>query len=132
MNYNLIVLLVILTLTSCENSTEKKLLQVRNNTHLVEGNLIKGYDENTMRNFTPDGIEYGIIKLENAEKIKYWFESHHISNDQVGGTLVEMPNGELEFIEGYFCCEVQLPNEGKFKNSKIFLAEMKKLDGITP
>ena len=119
-------------LTSCENSTEKKLLQVRSSAPLVEANLMKGYSENTMRNFTVDGVEYGTITLENSEKIKYWFESHHLSSDQIGGTLFEMPNGELEFIEGYFCCEVQLPHNGKFKNSKVFLHEMNKIDGITP
>lgn len=120
-------------MNSCErnNSTEKKLLEVRSSTKIDEKELKETHD-NVKRDFTKEGIEYGIITLENSEKVKYWFQTHHLSKDEIGGTLFEMPNGRLEFIKGYFCCEVQFPKKGKFKNSKVFLEEMEKVDGIQP
>ena len=125
------MLLVLISLSSCENATERKLLEVRKSTKIDETKQRKGFDNNIKRE-RKDGIEYGVITLENSEKVKYWFQSHHISEDGIGGTLFELPNGKLEFIEGYFCCEVQLPKNGKFKNSEEFIAEMEKIDGIHP
>jgi len=135
-NLKNISMLLIFTflLVSCEfnNTTEKKLHEIRTATKFDKAKQKNGDTKNIKREFTKDGIEYGIITLENSEKIKYWFESHHISKDKIGGALFEMPNGKLEFIEGYFCCEVQLPNKGEFLNSTQFLIEMKKVDGIDP
>ena len=125
------LLLVLISLSSCENATEGKLLEVRKSTKFDETKQKKGFDSNIKREHK-EGIEYGVITLENSEKVKYWFQSHHISEDGIGGTLFELPNGKLKFIEGYFCCEVQLPKKGKFKNSEEFIAEMEKIDGIHP
>ena len=127
--YFLFILLI--GLSSCENKTENKLLEVRNSTKFNESKLKVGFDKNVKREFTKDGIEFGIITLEDSTKIKYWFQTHHISED-IGGTLFELPNGKLEFIKGYFCCEVQLPKNGKFKNVEEFITEMKKKNGIQP
>ncbi len=126
--------LFFLSFVSCikENSTEKKLYEIRKLVKMDKSKQKKGFDNNVKREFTKNGIEYGVITLENSEKIKYWFQSHHISEDKIGGTIFELPSGELKFIEGYFCCEVQLPKNGKFKNSKEFIAEMEKVDGIQP
>lgn len=115
-----------------DHSSEETLLKVRDSIKIYEDKLQKCSEENVRRAFTKEGIEYGIITLQNGEKIKYWFESHHMSKDQMGGTLFEMPDGELVFIRGYFCCEVQLPKNGRFENSKEFLEEMKKVDGVEP
>ncbi|MBP0611843.1 hypothetical protein J8J42_02140 [Chryseobacterium sp. cx-311] len=125
------LLLVLISLSSCENVTEGKLLEVRKSTKFDETKQKKGFDSNIKRE-RKDGIEYGVITLENSEKVKYWFQSHHIGEDGIGGTLFELPNGKLKFIKGYFCCEVQLPKKGNFKNSKEFIAEMEKVDGIHP
>jgi len=119
-------------MSSCENVTEQKLLSIKNSTKIDESKQEIGFDNNVKRQFTKEGIEFGVITLEDSEKIKYWFQTHHISEDRIGGTLFELQNGKLEFIEGYFCCEVQLPKNGKFKNSDEFIAEMEKLDGIHP
>lgn len=126
------LLLVLITLSSCENATKEKLLKIKDLARFNEGKQKVGFNSNVKREFTYDGIEYGVITLENSEQVKYWFQTHHISEDQTGGTLFELPNGNLEFIKGYFCCEVQLPSDGKFKNSKDFIAEMENVDGIQP
>ena len=126
------LLLALISLSSCENATEEKLMKIRNSTKFDVSKQKVGFDKNVKREFTKDGIEYGIITLEDSEKVKYWFQTHHVSEDGMGGTLFELPNGKLEFIEGYFCCEVQLPKKGKFKNSEEFMAEMEKVDGIHP
>ena len=125
------MLIVLISFSSCENATERKLLEVRKSTKIDETKLRKGFDSN-VKSELKDGIEYGVITLENSEKVKFWFQTHHVSEDGIGGTLFELPNGKLEFIEGYFCCEVQLPKNGKFKNSEEFIAEMEKIDGIHP
>ena len=125
------LLIVLISFSSCENATERKLLEVRKSTKIDETKLRKGFDSN-VKSELKDGIEYGVITLENSEKVKFWFQTHHVSEDGIGGTLFELPNGKLEFIEGYFCCEVQLPKNGKFKNSEEFIAEMEKIDGIHP
>jgi hypothetical protein len=125
------LLIVLISFSSCENATERKLLEVRKSTKIDETKLRKGFDSN-VKSELKDGIEYGVIILENSEKVKFWFQTHHVSEDGIGGTLFELPNGKLEFIEGYFCCEVQLPKNGKFKNSEEFIAEMEKIDGIHP
>ena len=131
--YTFVFLLLVLTsMSSCENVTEQKLLSIKNSTKIDESKQEIGFDNNVKRQFTKEGIEFGVITLEDSEKIKYWFQTHHISEDRIGGTLFELQNGKLEFIEGYFCCEVQLPKNGKFKNSDEFIAEMEKLDGIHP
>lgn len=118
---------------SCEinNSTKRKLIEIRNSNQTNEIRYQYNSEEN-VEVCRQDGIEYGRITLEDSETVKYWFQSHHNSEDGFGGTLFELPNGDLKFIKGYFCCEVQLPNNGKFKNSKIFLQEIEKLDGIKP
>ncbi|MEO4006660.1 MULTISPECIES: hypothetical protein [unclassified Flavobacterium] len=126
------LLLVLISFGSCENATEQKLLKIRNTTKFNESKQKVGFNNNIKREFTKEGIEYGVITLENSEKVKFWFQTHHMCEDEIGGTLFELPNGKLKFIEGYFCCEVQLPKNGKFKNSQELMAEMEKVDGIHP
>jgi len=36
----------------------------------------------------PDGSEVGRIRLDDGTLVKYWFRSHHLSDD-MGGTLFE-------------------------------------------
>lgn len=57
-----------------------------------------------------DKVETGIIKFKDGSSSKYWFRSHHLSDD-MGGTWFEMSNGTKEYLAGYFCCEVQLPKD---------------------
>ncbi len=58
---------------------------------------------------------------------------HTISlTTEYGGTIFEMPDGSKEFIKGYFCCEVQLPNDGRFEDARVFMEEMKRHNGVHP
>lgn len=104
---------------------------MRNTQVFDYSDLKRGFDENVKRNFKDD-MEYGIILFPNSDTVKYWFLTHHSAADQTGGTLFEFPKNTLTFVEGYFCCEVQFPNEGKFENGTSFLKEMRKVDGIKP
>lgn len=128
MSNGTIISLIILAIlvSSCKNEIELELLEARKRISVVENKMEIGYDRNVRRD-VKNGIEYGIIELENSAKIKYWFKSHDNSNNPNGMTLFELPDGSLRFIEGYFCCEVQLPNNGKFRNEQVFISEMEKV-----
>lgn len=116
----------LLLVTSCNISdikTEKRLRLGRDTIQVDLGKLERGFDENTFRGFTKEGIEYGIICLENKDTVKYWFHSHHLAGGN-GGALFELPDGSTKFITDIFCCEVQLPNEGKYPDAKSLLKAM--------
>jgi hypothetical protein len=123
-------LILICLLASCTTETERELRAVQNKTNLDSVYRKVSY-QNIWTNTTKSGIEYGYIVFKNNDTVKYWFQSHHLSND-LGGTLFEFPAGETEFIEGYFCCEVWLPNDGNFDNAESFLKKMRELDGSAP
>ncbi|MFC5270699.1 hypothetical protein [Adhaeribacter terreus] len=127
----LIILITISLLISCQNKTEKELLGFIENNKFNYTNLERGYNENVERKFKRS-VEYGIIKFPNHDTVKYWFLSHHIANDGYGGTVFELPNKEKKFIKGYFCCEVQLPNNGNYNDAVSFLKQMEKLNNTHP
>jgi hypothetical protein len=118
-------------LTSCSNKTEQYLRAVHQADTLNFAILKDGYDKNTQNAITQDGLEYGKIAFPNKDTVKYLFMSHHGAED-IGGTLFVLPNGESKFIKGYFCCEVQLPNDGNFSSAEALMNEMEKLDGTEP
>jgi hypothetical protein len=127
----LILITVPVMLISCVNRTEKRLMKFIDEDSSNYANLERGYNENVIRSFK-NSVEYGKIFLPNHDTINYWFLSHHIADDGYGGTIFEMPDGSREFIKGYFCCEVQLPNDGRFEDSKAFIKEMKKHNNVHP
>jgi hypothetical protein len=93
--------------------------------------LDPGYNKYVKRAFLKDEeIETGIITLQDGEIIKYWFQSHHLRNDS-GLTLFRLSDGQDKIMHGWFCCEVQLPEEG-FRNRQTFLDYVAKYDGIEP
>lgn len=132
MKYLYIVSMLLLHCTSCSFSTKRLLKQTRKEQPIIVQELNKGFDKNVMRAFYDNGVEYGIITFPNKDTVNYWFLSHHIAAYGSGGTLFEYPKNKLTFIKGYFCCEVQLPQNGNFENANEFLNTMKELDGINP
>jgi hypothetical protein len=72
--------------------------------------LEPAYNDYVRHAFLPDGTELGVIQLKGGDSAKYWFRSHHLSQD-LGGTIFAMSDGSERFMSGYFCCEVQLPEK---------------------
>lgn len=114
----------------CKNDTKIYLEKFRENNKINLSNLGEGYDKNVKREFKNE-VEYGIIVFPNKDTVKYWFLSHHIAKDHLGGTLFEFPKGKTKFVKGVFCCELQLPKES-FRSAKEFLQIMDDYDGQSP
>ena len=66
----------------------------------------------------------------NGSKAKYWFRSHHMAKDK-GGTWFLLDGGDPVFMEGYFCCGVEIPDPSLTSSAalKDFIA---KNDGVHP
>jgi hypothetical protein len=93
--------------------------------------LEAGFNKYVSRAFLNDGaVETGIIRLNDGDTVKYWFQSHHMRNDS-GVTVFRLSDGQKIVMHGWFCCEVQLPEEG-FQNRQTFLDYVAKHDGIGP
>jgi hypothetical protein len=82
------------------------------------------------RTILPSRVETGIITLGDGERVKYWFQSHHLGHD-LGHTRFQYHDGTVDYLEGYFCCEVILPDEppADRKELKQFIAAN---DGKSP
>lgn len=84
---------------------------------------------------TEKGIQYGTIALNDGEYVKFWFLSHHLTND-MGGTIYEFPGGERHFYAGMHCCEVQfsqnLTESRTFADAAAFRDYVTQYDGLQP
>ncbi|MEK7951771.1 hypothetical protein [Luteolibacter soli] len=71
----------------------------------------------------PSKIQTGILTLGDGEQVKYWFKSRHLGND-LGHTRFQYGDGSVGHLEGYFCCEVEVPKErlGNREALKKFIA----------
>lgn len=92
--------------------------------------LTTGANKYIRRTILPDNTETGILTTRDGIEVKYWFRSHHLSND-LGTARFVFPGGREKTIFGYFCCEVMFPQE-RFESTvelESFLAE---IDGTSP
>jgi hypothetical protein len=78
----------------------------------------------------PDGTYTGIITLADGDSARFWFLSHH-GTDDIGGTLFKFSSGAEVFMSGYFCCEVQLPHKQPASLAEL-RAFIKSCDGARP
>ena len=92
--------------------------------------LKPGFNSYVKRALLPDGMECGTIVLNDRAEILYWFISHHLTRDQ-GSTLFRFPDGSGRIMDGYFCCELQLPDTG-FKDAKGLHAFIDRHNGQAP
>ena len=76
--------------------------------------LKQGYTTYVKYTHLEDGTNLGIIQMKDDSWSKYWFWSHHITDD-MGGTWFVMSDGKKIYMAGYFCCEIILP-EKQFEN----------------
>lgn len=89
-----------------------------------------GYNDYVRRAFLPDLTEAGIITCRDGSSSRYWFRSHHLTHDD-GGTLFRFSDGRRIFMSGWFCCEVQLP-EQQLASLAELEAFIRRYDGISP
>jgi hypothetical protein len=106
-----VLVLLCLALASCQKSGSRSYLEgVRKQNDPVNMKLEAAYNDYARRAILPDGTETGVVQLKDGSTAKYWFRSHHQSND-LGTTIFAMSDGSERFMSGYFCCEVQLPDK---------------------
>ena len=127
--YIYLLLLIIFT-QSCGNTSKAYLDEISKKYDPANLELNQGFNNYISRTHTPEGIEVGYILFSDGDKAKFWFRSHHHSNDK-GCTLFELSNGERLYMDGLFCCEVQLP-ENQLKNNFELKGFIKKYNGISP
>lgn len=77
---------------SCTSESEN-FLEERLATENFDFSVLKPKSKSLQSNLSNSGVEYGIISLDNKQKVKFWFVSHHFISDK-GGTIYEFPNGE--------------------------------------
>jgi len=92
--------------------------------------LERGYNDYVRRTILADGTEAGIISCRDGSSSRFWFRSHHLTDDD-GGTLFRFSDGGALFMSGGFCCEVQLPEQQLASLSEL-RAFIQKNDGLRP
>jgi hypothetical protein len=92
--------------------------------------LEKGFDDYVRCSREVRDFEIGVIRLGDGTRVKYWFMSHHISRDQ-GCTKFLFEDGTTRFLDGAFCCEVQLADKQPWNRSALE-AFLDNREGINP
>jgi hypothetical protein len=78
----------------------------------------------------PNGVEVGLIHLQDASEVRYWFVSGHVQPG-AGLTRFDFPDGETAYLGGVFCCEVWI-RESALKNKVSMLRFISEFDGASP
>lgn len=88
---------------------------------------VTGYIESTR---LTSNIETGIITLGDGERVKFWFKSRHYDTD-IGHTRFGYSDGSVDYLEGFFCCEVDLPG-ARLADRKALREFIERNDGSKP
>lgn len=115
---------------SCTSESEI-FLEERLATENFDFSVLKPKSKSLQSNLSNSGVEYGIISLDNKQKVKFWFVSHHFISDK-GGTIYEFPNGEKKFISGMHCCEILFHDTESFRDLSTFKNYLETKNGTTP
>lgn len=121
---------LIILCISCTSESER-FLEERLATENFDFSDLKSKNNDIHYNLSNSGVQYGIINLDNTEKVKFWFVSHHFISDK-GGTIYEFPNGEKKFISGMHCCEVQFHDTNSLKDISTFKSYIEANNGLKP
>lgn len=128
-----LIIALCVVLSSCSTSAqdiERQLREISKSKDPRTLVLEQGFNSYIQRTFLEDHTEVGIIRLKDGSYAKYWFRSHHIT-DGSSGTLFQLSDGSEIFMEGYFCCEVQL-TEKQMYSLQDLRTFIKKYDGVAP
>lgn len=121
---------LIILCISCTSESER-FLEERLATENFDFSDLKSKNNDIHYNLSNSGVQYGIINLDNTEKVKFWFVSHHIISGK-GGTIYEFPDGEKIFISGMHCCEVQFQDANSLKDLSTFKSYIEANDELKP
>jgi hypothetical protein len=119
-----------LVLTGCASHTRSDLVRISTASDPSSLTLERGYNDYVRCAILPDGTETGIISCRDGSSSRYWFRSHHLTHDD-GGTLFRFSDGSEVFMSGWFCCEVQLP-EQQLASLVELRAFIRQHDGVRP
>ena len=106
----LLIIASAVLLTSCASSTRTELARISVASDPASLTLVQGYNDYVRRAILTCGTEAGIIRCRDGSSSRFWFRSHHLTGD-IGGTLFRLSDGTELFMSGWFCCEVQLPEQ---------------------
>jgi hypothetical protein len=106
----LLLIAFVAIVTGCASRSQRELERVSTTSDPASLSLGRGYDDYVRRAVLTDRTEVGIISCRDGSSSRYWFRSHHLTHDN-GGTLFRFSDGTEVFMSGYFCCEVQLPEQ---------------------
>lgn len=117
-------------LAGCGSSTRADLRRISASYDPALLSLEPGYNDYVQRTSLTNGVEIRIITCRDGSSSRYWFRSHH-STDDDGGTLFYLSDGTRIFLSGWFCCEVQMPEEqpGSLTELRAFIETR---DGVSP
>ena len=96
--------------SGCASRTRSDLERISTASDPTSLNLAPAFNDYVRRAILADGTEAGIISCRDGSSSRFWFHSHHLTHDD-GGTLFRFSDGTELFMSGYFCCEVQLPEQ---------------------
>ena len=120
----------VVLLSGCASSTHRDLERISSRSDPATLLLEQGYNDYVRRATLPDGTEAGIIQCRNGSSSRFWFRSHHLTHD-FGGTLFHLSDGTQAFMSGWFCCELQLPDQ-QLASLHDLRAFIKEHEGISP
>lgn len=124
------VAILSLLMVGC-SQTVSNLRETKNDHPISSLELEVGYNEYVHRAFLKEEkIECGRIGFADGDYADYWFQSHHMTDD-AGYTLFAFSDGKEKVMEGWFCCEVQLPEE-QLKNKNELMLFIAKHHGVWP
>jgi hypothetical protein len=126
----LLIITFAVLLSGCASQTRSALERISAASAPSSLTLQRGYNDYVRRAILTDGTEAGIISCLDGTSSSYWFRSHHRTGD-IGGTLFHFSDGSEVFMSGYFCCEVQLP-EQQLASLVELRAFIREHDGISP
>ena len=92
--------------------------------------LSTGANKFIRRVILPDSTEVGIIRTADGNDVRYWFRSHHLSDD-LGSSRFVFPGGRERIVSGYFCCEVMF-SQKDFRSIDELDSFLAKVDGTSP
>ena len=128
----ILLLSLILVLAGCPRYPTKSALKEICEKYDPSSHKLEGVSNSyVQRTFIDDEkVELGVIQMKDGSTSKYWFRSHHLTDD-IGGTWFLLSDGEKRYMPGYFCCEAQFPDE-QFQSLSDLRIFIRKHSGINP
>ena len=106
----LLLIALAVLVSGCASHTRRDLERISNASVSEVGSDVAAFNDYVQRAILADGTEAGVIRCRDGSSSRYWFRSHHLTHDD-GGTLFRFSDGTELFMSGWFCCEVQLPEQ---------------------